>query len=113
MNSIGSWSWSWSWLLFRETLPDVVAFDVKRGWVFFVEAVSSFGPISNLRRETLQKHAAAKGKKHKIIYVTAFPNRNMFRKFSAEIGWETEVWIASDPSHLVHFDGTKYLAPYE
>lgn len=29
-----------------------------------------------------------------------------------EIAWETEVWTADNPDHLVHFNGDKFLGPY-
>jgi type II restriction enzyme len=47
-----------------------------------------------------------------IIYVTAFPDRKTFRKFSAEIAWETEAWVAEEPDHLIHFNGSKFLGAY-
>ena len=28
------------------------------------------------------------------------------------IAWETEVWIAENPDHMIHFDGKKFLGPY-
>ena len=31
----------------------------------------------------------------------------------AEIAWETEVWIADNPDHMVHFNGDKFLGPYK
>ena len=31
----------------------------------------------------------------------------------ADIAWETEVWIADAPDHLVHFDGDKFLGPFQ
>jgi len=47
------------------------------------------------------------------IYVTAFPNRSSFRKHATDIAWETEVWIADNPDHMIHFDGEKFLGPYK
>ncbi len=38
--------------------------------------------------------------------------RNAFRKYAADIAWETEVWIAATPDHMIHFDGPKFLGPY-
>ena len=29
-----------------------------------------------------------------------------------QISWETEVWIAEDPGHVVHFNGERFLGPY-
>ncbi len=48
----------------------------------------------------------------KIIFVTAFLTKTEFRKWMADVAWETEVWIADSPDHLIHFDGEKYLSPY-
>jgi adenine-specific DNA-methyltransferase len=47
-----------------------------------------------------------------LVYVTAFPDRAEFRKNAADIAWETEVWIADNPDHLVHFNGERFLGPH-
>jgi type II restriction enzyme len=47
-----------------------------------------------------------------LIFITAFLKREDFRKWSAHIAWETEVWIAENPDHLIHFNGSKFLGPY-
>jgi adenine-specific DNA-methyltransferase len=44
--------------------------------------------------------------------VTAFPGRDVMRSFLSQISWETEVWVADDPDHLIHFDGERFLGPY-
>ena len=46
------------------------------------------------------------------IYVTAFPDRDLFRQHAADIAWETEVWMADNPDHMIHFNGDKFLGPY-
>jgi hypothetical protein len=43
---------------------------------------------------------------------TAFANRHAMRTFFTQLSWETEVWIAEDPDHLIHFNGERYLGPY-
>ena len=48
-----------------------------------------------------------------IVYITAFLNKDTFRRFITDIAWETEVWIATDPDHLIHFNGDKFLGPYK
>ena len=45
------------------------------------------------------------------VYVTAFPDKVLFRKYVADIAWETEVWIASDPDHMIHFNGDRFIGP--
>lgn len=96
--------------LSHNELPDIVAYDAMKNWLYLIEAVHSSGPISEIRRLELKKLTT--GCKAEIIYVTAFLNRTQFRKWADEIAWETEVWIANNPDHLIHFDGSKFLGPY-
>lgn len=95
----------------HEELPDVIAYSKEKNWLYLIEAVHSSGPISELRLIQLQK--LTKECKAEIVYVTAFLNRSKFRQFITDIAWETEVWIADNPDHLVHFNGDKFLGPYK
>jgi type II restriction enzyme len=95
----------------HEELPDVIAYSKRKNWLYLIEAVHSSGPISELRLIQLQK--LTKDCKADIVYVTAFLNRPKFRQFMTDIAWETEVWIADNPDHLVHFNGDKFLGPYK
>lgn len=95
----------------RGELPDIVAYNKSRNWLFLIEAVHSSGPISPTRLlelENLTGNCTADR-----IYVTAFYDKTTFRKFIADIAWETEVWIAENPDHLIHFNGEKFLGPYD
>ncbi|MFB0906769.1 MAG: BsuBI/PstI family type II restriction endonuclease [Spirosomataceae bacterium] len=94
----------------HEELPDVIAYSKKKNWLYLIEAVHSSGPIDELRLIQLQK--LTKECTADIVYVTAFLDKAKFRKFIADIAWETEVWIADNPDHLVHFNGDKFLGPY-
>jgi hypothetical protein len=47
------------------------------------------------------------------VYVTAFLSIGDFRKYAADIAWETEAWIAANPDHMIHFNGPKFLGPYK
>ena len=91
-------------------LPDVVAYSAEKNWLYLIEAVHSSGPISPLRLLELQK--LTEECTAEIIYVTAFLDRETFRKFMADIAWETEVWIADAPQHVIHFNGHRFLGPY-
>lgn len=95
----------------HEELPDIIAYSKKKNWLYLIEAVHSSGPISEIRLLQLQK--LTKLCKAEIVYVTAFQTRPKFRQFIADIAWETEVWIADNPDHLVHFNGDKFLGPYK
>lgn len=92
-------------------LPDIVLFDQNKRWLFLIEAVTSHGPVSPKRYVELQD--MFKNCSMAIVFVTAFLDFSTFKKFSNEIAWETEVWIAEMPSHMIHFNGDKFLGPHQ
>lgn len=92
-------------------MPDVVLFDGERNWLILVESVTSHGPVDGKRFDELKKLFALS--KAGLVYVSAFPDRATMKKYLPEIAWETEVWIAEAPSHLIHFNGERFLGPYE
>ncbi len=95
----------------HDKLPDVVVYDEERNWLFLIEAVTSHGPVSAKR--WLELEEAFKNCKVGLVYVTAFSSRAEFRKHAADIAWETEVWIADNPDHLIHFNGDRFLGPHD
>lgn len=93
-------------------IPDVVLYMPERGWLFLIEAVTSHGPVSPKRRAELRS-LFGDAKVTGLVYVTAFLDKSAFAKYFSQIAWETEVWIASDPEHMIHFNGERFLGPYE
>lgn len=95
----------------RGTLPDILAYEPERNWLFLVEAVHSSNPIDDLRHLNLRRlmQSCTAG----CVYVTAFNSIADFARFSKQIAWETEVWIADDPDHMIHFNGDRFLGPHE
>jgi hypothetical protein len=92
-------------------MPDVVIYDREKNWLILAEAVANTGPVDGGRHAELAE--LFKDSKAGLVYVTAFPNRGeVFRKFLAVVAWETEVWCASDPTHLIHFNGVRFFGPY-
>jgi len=95
----------------HDKLPDVVVYNEDQKWLFLIEAVTSHGPVSPKRWIELEE--AFKDCNVGIVYVTAFPDRAEFRKNAADIAWETEVWIADNPDHMIHFNGDRFMGPHE
>lgn len=91
-------------------MPDVVLHFTAKNWLLLVESVTSHGPVDGKRHAELAKLFA--GSTAGLVYVTAFPNRVIMSRYLGEIAWETEVWVAEAPSHLIHFDGVRFLGPY-
>jgi BsuBI/PstI restriction endonuclease C-terminus. len=91
-------------------LPDVIAYIEERNWVLLIEAFNTSNPISDARLRILE--AVTSGCSAGPVYVTAFADRAVFAKFAAKISWETEVWTADEPDHMIHFNGDRFLGPH-
>ncbi len=97
--------------LLNDDLPDIIAYEPDKNWLYLIEVVFSSGPLSEERVFELKKLLVKCSAE--LIFVTAFTSRQDFRKYISEIAWETEVWIAENPDHLIHFNGEKFLGPYK
>lgn len=113
------------WALFeRETLsslnvevdehgkmPDLVIYLPDRNWLVLLEAASSHGPVDSKRQAELAGLFAQSTAG--LVYVSCFPDRAEFRKYVDKIAWESEVWCADHPTHMIHYNGERFLGPYE
>lgn len=112
------------WALFeRETLsslnvevdehgkmPDLVIYLPDRNWLVLLEAASSHGPVDSKRQAELANLFAQSTAG--LVYVSCFPDRAEFRKYVDKIAWESEVWCADHPTHMIHYNGERFLGPY-
>lgn len=91
-------------------MPDVVLHYPERNWILLVEAVTSHGPVDGKRQNELARlfNNCTAG----VVYVTAFTTRSEMSRYVGEISWETEVWVAEAPTHMIHFNGVRFLGPY-
>jgi hypothetical protein len=92
-------------------MPDVVIYYPDKDWLILAESVTSHGPVDPKRHEELA-HLFRNGRPG-LVYVSAFPDRRVMNKYLEAISWETEVWVADHPSHLIHFNGSRFLGPYK
>lgn len=91
-------------------IPDVIVHYRAKNWLLLIEAVTSAGPVDGKRRKELKELFA--GCKAGLVFVTAFETRRTMQSFLSQIAWESEVWIAEDPDHMIHFNGERFLGPY-
>lgn len=91
-------------------LPDVVIYNQDNNWLFLIESVTTHGPIDHKRYNELT--ALFKDCVAGLVFVSAFPDSKTYAKYASVIAWETEVWIADAPTHMIHFNGYKFLGPY-
>jgi len=91
-------------------MPDVIVHYTARNWLLLIEAVTSAGPVDGKRRKELKDLFT--GCTAGLVFVTAFETRRTMQTFVSQIAWESEVWIAEDPDHMIHFNGERFLGPY-
>ena len=91
-------------------MPDVVIYYPDKNWLILAEAVTSHGPVDAKRHEELQRlfDRSSAG----LVFVSVFPDRRTFTRYAEAISWETEVWIADNPTHLIHYNGARFLGPH-
>ena len=91
-------------------LPDVVAYSESKDWILLIEAYHSSNPITAERKYELEQmmgNAASK-----CVFVTAFNNHDAYHSCPEDIAWETEIWIATEPDHMIHRNGHRFMGPY-
>lgn len=93
----------------HDKMPDVVLYREDKNWLYFIEAVTSTGPMSPKRileiKKMTEKVTAGS------VFVTAFLDFSTYKKFSSNLAWETEVWLSEDPNHMIHLNGDRFLGP--
>lgn len=94
----------------HDKLPDVLAFSSEKNWLYLIEAVHSANPITPLRKRNQEQ--LTKGCTAEIVFITAFLDHASYRKFSGSIAWETEVWMADAPDHMLHLNGHNFMGPH-
>jgi hypothetical protein len=92
-------------------MPDVVIHHTDKNWLLLVEAVTSHGPINPKRMGELKQLFS--GSKAGLVFVTTFLTRKAMLEYLSDIAWETEVWVAESPEHMIHFNGERFLGPYK
>ena len=91
-------------------MPDVVIHHIQKDWLLLIEAVTSHGPVSPKRHNELKE--LFRNSSTGLVFVTTFLTRKDMARYLSDISWETEVWVAEAPDHMVHFNGEHFLGPY-
>lgn len=92
-------------------LPDIVAYSQEKDWIYLIEAYHTSNPITSERKFELEQMLGEAVEK--CVFVTAFENSDAYRSCTEELAWETEVWIVTDPDHMIHRNGKRFMGPYE
>lgn len=95
----------------RGKMPDLIVYLEDQNWLVLIEAVSSHGPINTKRYRELRD--LFDGSSAGLVFVSCFPSRSKMREYLPGLAWETDVWCAEHPDHMIHFDGERFLGPYD
>lgn len=93
----------------HDKMPDIVLYRKDKDWIYFVESVTSVGPMdpNRILEITEMTKDVTAGK----IFVTTFLDFKTYKKFAEDLAWETEVWIAEMPEHMIHLNGDRFMGP--
>ena len=94
----------------HDKLPDIILYDGVKNLLHLIEAVTSHGPVSHKRLFELEK--LLKNCIPKRVYISAFLDFAEFGRHKSKIAWETEVWIAEIPEHMIHYNGERYIGQH-
>ena len=94
----------------HDKMPDIVLHRMDRNWIYFIECVTSVGPMSSARLLEINEMtpSVTAGK----VFVTAFLDLKTYKKFCDQIARETDVWIAENPDHMIHLNGDRFMGPH-
>lgn len=93
----------------HDKMPDVILYDADKKWLYFIEAVTSVGPMNPKR--ILELNELTKNVAIGKVYLTAFLDFKTFKRFADDLAWDTEVWIAEAPDHMIHLNGDRFYGP--
>ncbi|MBK4173837.1 restriction endonuclease [Corynebacterium macginleyi] len=91
-------------------MPDLIVYQPDKNWLFLMEACTTHGPVDHWRYGELYElfGSSTAG----LVLVSCFPDRATLRRFIPDLAWETEAWVAEEPTHMMHLNGSRFLGPY-
>ena len=90
-------------------LPDIVLYNAEKNWLYLIEAVTSVGPVTAARKNELEEMTL--DSEAGLVFITAFLDFKTFNRFASQIAWDTEIWLASAPDHMIHLNGDRFIGP--
>lgn len=94
-----------------DEMPDAIFFDSARNWLLIVDFATHRGLIDEARRDKLDEIFCSV--KPERVYITVYPDRASMSTFSGFPAWDSHAWFVHEPEHMIHFNGSRFLGPYE
>jgi hypothetical protein len=93
----------------HDKMPDVILYCEDKKWIYFIESVTSVGPMDPKRIEEIK--AMTRNVTVGKIFITAFLDFKTYKKFSDTLAWDTEIWLFCMPDHMIHMNGDRFMGP--
>ncbi len=91
-------------------LSDIILYSEAKHRLYLIEVGISHRAITRRRRQALEQ--PMKECSATRIYISAFLNHAEFGRYCHLIAWESHVWLADIPEHMIHYDGEQYIIPH-
>ena len=82
-------------------LPDILLYHETARMLFFLELVTLHGPISQKRKLELEELCRESNLSR--TYISVFFSRDDFRPYATHIAWDTMIWLAQIPDHVIYY----------
>jgi hypothetical protein len=90
-----------------EKLPDAVLHLPKRNLLILLTLNA---PITTKQRNRIERWLAECMAKRE--YVSALSDWQALSRAGNSFAWDTHVWLAEEPEHMIHWNGEKFLGPH-
>ncbi len=90
-------------IVVSDKLSDVILYDTTKNWLYLIDTVLHHGSMNTKRIKQLK--SLLHNNSSKVLFITAYPNKNIFSDYVMDISWNTIAWIESEPGHIIHFNG--------
>ncbi len=90
-----------------DKLPDAVLHLPKRRLLILLELNT---PITTKQRNQIERLLAECSTMRE--YVSALSDWQAYSRAGNSFAWDTHVWLAEVPEHMMHYNGMKFLGPH-
>ncbi len=87
----------------HQKLPDIIFYSLAKKRIYALEAVTSVGPIEELRKQEIEGILGNLAGEIKIEFVSCFLDRKSFARFCRFIAWNTKIWLAEIPEGIIEY----------
>lgn len=82
------------------SMPDILLYSEEKNWLILIELLTSHGPITEERWQDLANWCEQCVAER--IYLSILFDKHDYKKSVLDIAWDSRVWIAHFPDHIIH-----------